>query len=270
VSNTNKERGLNFQFIPVPINAILDSELKLISKLLLGQLILLSKKHGYSFASNEWLSKLLNKSPSIISSSISNLKQNGYITTKGTFNRKIFINYEKLKKIEIDILRKNEKTSAQKREELLRRNAKYNNRKDKKEPTKKSKTSTDRTRYSSFDISEITTREIEFLRLLENEEFFKNEILQILNIIMEVFPIINYDDIFKAIDLEIGKYNKDKLLVKLTDIGLKEFILQIFEDYYSKNFISNDIDGINFSIEDPYVIKRVDKLYKTINHKFEE
>ena len=56
-----------------------DSALTLQDKLLYGQILSLTKKTGFCFANNSYLSELNNVTPKTISNSITNLKKNNYI-----------------------------------------------------------------------------------------------------------------------------------------------------------------------------------------------
>ena len=68
------------------------NNINLSSKVLLSEIISLSKKQEYCFASNEFFSKRLGLSERTVVSSLKELKQNNYITSE----RKRYIRYIKL------------------------------------------------------------------------------------------------------------------------------------------------------------------------------
>lgn len=81
----------------LPVSAGTDDTLTSQDKLLFAQIISLSRKNGFCFASNSYLSKLNNVTKRTITNSISNLNKNGYIRielSKNEFNntkRKIYL-----------------------------------------------------------------------------------------------------------------------------------------------------------------------------------
>lgn len=69
----------NLKYIQVPMVVLLDEDLSSTTKLLMGLITTLSMKDGYCYASNRYLSNLLNVSKRTISSSITTLRRNNYL-----------------------------------------------------------------------------------------------------------------------------------------------------------------------------------------------
>lgn len=85
----------NFLIIPYAVVGLED--LSLSSKLLLSEIISLSKKEGFCFASNEYLAENIGFSKRAVAYSINELKKNSYITVdRKRYIRYIEINREKL------------------------------------------------------------------------------------------------------------------------------------------------------------------------------
>ena len=96
-----------------------DSALTLQDKLLYGQILSLTKKTGFCFANNFYLSELNNVTPKTISNSIANLKKNNYIRVEyhkeeiNKYKRKIFMTDKVVWKINSGGIEKNVNTSME-------------------------------------------------------------------------------------------------------------------------------------------------------------
>lgn len=87
---------LNCEFIAVPRIVLNDKDLSSTDKLLLGLVVSLTLNKGYCFASNKYLSNVLNVSTRTISTCLSELKTQEYIIVKNDNKRKIYLNKEKI------------------------------------------------------------------------------------------------------------------------------------------------------------------------------
>ena len=88
---------LDCQYYQIPIIIYSDVNLSSTEKLLMSQLISLTFKNGYCFASNEYLANSMNVTKRTISKSLSNLKtQNYIIISYENQARKIYLNKEKV------------------------------------------------------------------------------------------------------------------------------------------------------------------------------
>lgn len=88
---------LNCEFIIVPRIVLNDNNLSQTDKLLFGLIVSLTFKKHYCFASNKYLSKIINVSVRTITNSLSTLKSENYIFIKyEDKKRKIFLNNEKV------------------------------------------------------------------------------------------------------------------------------------------------------------------------------
>ena len=88
---------LDCQYYLIPIIVYNDKFLSSTEKLLLSQIISLTLKEGYCYASNNYLANSLNTTIRTISKSLSQLKSQNYIIIKiENNNRKIYLNKEKI------------------------------------------------------------------------------------------------------------------------------------------------------------------------------
>lgn len=67
-------------FAVIPANVRYDKNLKLLSRMLYGEITALCNEKGFCWANNRYFAELYDVSIQTISSSISQLKENGYIT----------------------------------------------------------------------------------------------------------------------------------------------------------------------------------------------
>lgn len=82
----------NLKYVQVPMVVLLDEDLSSTTKLLMGLITTLSKKDGYCYASNRYLSNLLKVSKRTISSSITALRRKKYVEIgNGDSARKIYL-----------------------------------------------------------------------------------------------------------------------------------------------------------------------------------
>ena len=72
----------NTAYLTVPYNILNNKELTLSAKILLAEIISLSKPEGYCYASNEYLAKRVGISVTTIKKSLKILKQKGCISSK--------------------------------------------------------------------------------------------------------------------------------------------------------------------------------------------
>ena len=72
----------NTSFLTVPYSILSHKELTLSAKLLLAEILSLSKLEGYCYASNEYLAERLNVSSKTVKNSLRQLKSCKYITIK--------------------------------------------------------------------------------------------------------------------------------------------------------------------------------------------
>ena len=70
----------NLKYVQVPMVVLLDENISSTAKLLMGLITTLSMKKGYCYASNRYLSNLLKVSKRTISSSITILRRNNYLS----------------------------------------------------------------------------------------------------------------------------------------------------------------------------------------------
>ena len=70
----------------IPANVRYDRRLKANEKLMYGEIVCLSNKNGYCFASNKYFSELYEVTPQAISGWIKNLEKCGYITCEYLHN----------------------------------------------------------------------------------------------------------------------------------------------------------------------------------------
>ena len=70
----------------IPANVRYDNRLKANEKLMYGEIVCLSNKNGYCFASNKYFSELYEVSPQAISGWVKNLERCGYITCEYLHN----------------------------------------------------------------------------------------------------------------------------------------------------------------------------------------
>lgn len=114
ITESSKE---GFWLIPYQVGT--DSALTLQDKLLYGQILSLTKKSGFCFANNSYLSELNNVTPKTISNSIANLKKNNYIRVEyhkeetNKYKRKIFMTDKVVWKINSGGIEKNVNTSME-------------------------------------------------------------------------------------------------------------------------------------------------------------
>ena len=88
---------LDCQYYQIPIIIYSDTNLSSTEKLLMSQLISLTLKNGYCFASNEYLANSMSVTKRTISKSLSNLKIQNYIVIDYEKQiRKIYLNKEKV------------------------------------------------------------------------------------------------------------------------------------------------------------------------------
>ena len=85
-------------YLIIPYSILKNEKLKTTEKIILAEIISLSKKDGKCFATNAFISKRMGVTERTISKSISVLEQLGYIISEieNSYKRKIYINYEKL------------------------------------------------------------------------------------------------------------------------------------------------------------------------------
>ncbi len=84
-----KINRINYPFSPTPSKAITDPNLSDKAKRLLDLLILLSRKHGYVYASDEYLSNKLHYSESTIQRCLKELEKLGYIKRVTEYDKKL-------------------------------------------------------------------------------------------------------------------------------------------------------------------------------------
>ena len=73
---------MNLPFLILPYCLIQDDELTMSASVLMAEIISLSKKEGYCYASNAWLAKELNMSERAVKTGIAKLKKLCYINSK--------------------------------------------------------------------------------------------------------------------------------------------------------------------------------------------
>lgn len=90
-------------YLITPYSLFSLSDLKLLSKMILSEIISLSKLHGYCYASNTYFSKLYMATSRTVSKSVSELRDKGYdsVEINKNYTRKIKVNFEKLKQLEV-------------------------------------------------------------------------------------------------------------------------------------------------------------------------
>ena len=122
----------------IPANVRYDKRLKLIARLLYGEITALCNEKGYCWASNRYFAELYEVSNNTISSAISQLEEFGHIkcvydkTQQNNDKRKIFIVYPQkfgdgLQKNDDTVYKKNEIPSTQKFGDGLQKNLEQNN-----------------------------------------------------------------------------------------------------------------------------------------------
>ncbi len=143
---------MKHNYLITPYSLFKISDLKLLSKMILSEIISLSKLKGYCYASNSYFSNLYMITARTVSKAVSELIDNGYITIKVFKNnsRKIKVNYEKLKGLNVFLPEMKEKFSYPPEKSSTYNNNynnKYNNSyKYNKKPKK---------RKSSYDLAEL-------------------------------------------------------------------------------------------------------------------
>lgn len=82
----------NLKYVEVPLIVLLDNDLSITSKLLMGLITTLSMQEGYCYASNKYLSNIMKISKRTITSCISSLRNKKYINVESKDNiRKIYL-----------------------------------------------------------------------------------------------------------------------------------------------------------------------------------
>lgn len=82
----------NLKYVEVPMVVLLDKDISSTTKLLMGLITTLSRKDGFCYASNRYLSNLLKVSKRTITSSITVLRRKNYIKVDSEDNaRKIYL-----------------------------------------------------------------------------------------------------------------------------------------------------------------------------------
>lgn len=83
-----------YQYLKIPYDVVENKDICPTSKLLYGKLLLLSHKHGYIHASNDYLVVLMNKKSRTITRLLSDLERYNFISIIGgrNFHRKIYLN----------------------------------------------------------------------------------------------------------------------------------------------------------------------------------
>lgn len=94
---------MNNNYLITPYSIFKLTDLKLLSKMILSEIISLSKRQGYCYASNSYFSKLYMTSTRTVSKSVSELREKGYVTedVNKNFSRKIKVNFSKLGHLEV-------------------------------------------------------------------------------------------------------------------------------------------------------------------------
>ena len=72
----------NTNYLTIPYNILNLEGLTLSAKVLLAEIISLSKLEGYCFASNEYLAERLDISLATVKNALHSLKKKGYLTSK--------------------------------------------------------------------------------------------------------------------------------------------------------------------------------------------
>jgi DNA-binding MarR family transcriptional regulator len=273
IAMANKKlSNLNFKYIPVPNYAIKDRNLNPLQKLILGQIILLAQKEGYCYASNEKLAGMLAISKSVISDGISNLKKNNYISTKGTFNRKIYVNYELIRRINTDVLRESTYASPRIRGEVLPESAEniYKENTKEKKNNKKSKTRTSSSRSNFSFTSRFTNKDIDLVLLLKNKDQFREYFLDFLVWIFDELPMIDYKTLFWIINDFNSEHRPSELKEIISDEGLEDYIIGIIDEYSKKGLIETSDDHDYFDRFDKQAIGYVDRLHKFLHEMIVE
>lgn len=87
----------NKAFLIIPYSLLNINTLKLTEKIVLCEIISLSKQSGYCYGTNKFISRRTGVSPSKVSQAISKLKRNGFIFAK-TVNsqRRLFVSRDKI------------------------------------------------------------------------------------------------------------------------------------------------------------------------------
>ena len=80
------------KYVEIPMIVIQDNSISSTAKVVMGLITTLSMKDGFCFASNRYLSNILNVSKRTITSCITSLKDKKYINIKNEINkRKIYL-----------------------------------------------------------------------------------------------------------------------------------------------------------------------------------
>ena len=92
-------------FLIIPYSILVIEKLKTSEKLTLVEIISLSKKLGYCFASNHSIAKRIGVNPRTVSKAVAELSKQGYIDSKvkNDYSRTITVNYDKLKELGITL-----------------------------------------------------------------------------------------------------------------------------------------------------------------------
>lgn len=92
-------------FLIIPYSILVIENLKPSEKLTLVEIISLSKKLGYCFASNRSIAKRIGVEGRTVSKAVTALKNQGYIESKvkNDYSRTITVNYDKLKEMGITL-----------------------------------------------------------------------------------------------------------------------------------------------------------------------
>jgi len=109
ITSTTSEKGgekvveeVKILYSRTPITVLSNKEIRVASAVLLGEVIALSQRDGYSYATNDHYAGRLGVSPRSITDYMSELENHGYIrrvqfaNSKNKTERRVYVNYEKL------------------------------------------------------------------------------------------------------------------------------------------------------------------------------